>query len=917
MIFLFLISSILSSNHQIESNLYSNSLLLNRANFSFDSNTNQLPIFGSIQTRKNIKSFPSNITLYGLNTWAEKYLSIPSNLPQMYTLDLSQYSKVTYSRQGSSALANDGVISPCYSTVSYPSGLRKEGIYGRTFITVTADNQKYVITVDFVDYATLYAEEIIDDYMASISPSLSNREKLEFIVKYPASFDYSASASSYVSMVVTRGGDCWASTSLILYMCGKLGINGWKRNGNRDSLAASGHMNALISMDGKYYECEAGYGGTAPRIYTIKERTSLFSYRGLKNGIEVYQYDVEDINLITSVTVPDSIDGKIVTSIGDEFVSYSKNLTTVKFPDTVTNIGRIAFFSCPKLKTLTITANVETIGRNAFANCHQLTDLTIDNQNQHFVMKGGVIYNVNITECYGGPTVKSVVIPSTVTRIVPYAFYYNANLTSIVIPSSVKNIDEGGLGSTGLVAVYFNGDFPLNNGGYMLASLSKLYVININGNANYTVPDTLFMYTSKGKTIRVPKGAKGYNVAPWTDFNIEYVDFVPLGPSDEPLIVIPEVLPTQSIHSNLTNSEIKLTSVGPADEKTRELIDAANGTAIVVLSLRKINLTSTESQKIEYYLSGLSGASFYIQEEGSNFNTGEFAIATVNQPRIYLPGYKVPLKLFSNKNSASKNDTVYLYARNTATTISIKSFKANSGRVEIFLEHNIQAVHVDEVIVYNEKNVLTLRNTTLSYQTIPIVVNSFTAKGGSRASIPQLVIGNKFLAEFNTTTTITEHISFKKGSSIEIHEGKRTEVSLLDNSHMTTPYFVLDPKNNATIGNIDDLTSISVYGKETDKLVFVICGRCAVFDDEICQKLAQKVPYGQCVRTELDKYEQNCMATYPRFEQSQNKLKPGVIAAIVIACVIAVGAAIAVTVYCLIKRKNHSDFQENETVLEA
>ena len=78
-------------------------------------------------------------------------------------------------------------------------------------------------------------------------------------------------------------------------------------------------MNAMVYYDGKYYELEAGYSGTAPRYYSAEERDSLFCFHDKDDGtLSIYQYDGQ-LTSGDTLEIPATYQGKTVTEIEDQF----------------------------------------------------------------------------------------------------------------------------------------------------------------------------------------------------------------------------------------------------------------------------------------------------------------------------------------------------------------------------------------------------------------------------------------------------------------------------------------------------------------------------------------------------------------------------------------------------------------------
>jgi surface antigen bspA (fragment) len=75
--------------------------------------------------------------------------------------------------------------------------------------------------------------------------------------------------------------------------------------------------------------------------------------------------------------IPSTMDGHLVTSIGEVAFAGCTELTTVKLPDSIISIKEHAFLYCTGLTTVDLGNSVESIGASAFASCANMKKLTI------------------------------------------------------------------------------------------------------------------------------------------------------------------------------------------------------------------------------------------------------------------------------------------------------------------------------------------------------------------------------------------------------------------------------------------------------------------------------------------------------------------------------------------------------------
>ena len=132
------------------------------------------------------------------------------------------------------------------------------------------------------------------------------------------------------------------------------------------------------------------------------------------------------------ISIPSTLGGCRVTSIGNRAFYGCSGLTSVSIPDSVTYIGDYAFCGCSGLSLVTIPNCVTNIGDCVFRNCSGLTSVTIPDS----------VTSIGSGAFNGCSGLTSVSIPDSVTSIGNYAFSGCSGLTSVTIPASVTCIGD-------------------------------------------------------------------------------------------------------------------------------------------------------------------------------------------------------------------------------------------------------------------------------------------------------------------------------------------------------------------------------------------------------------------------------------------------------------------------------------------
>lgn len=201
---------------------------------------------------------------------------------------------------------------------------------------------------------------------------------------------------------------------------------------------------------------EAGAASTE-----IKE--GLYTYK-LSDGKAIIT--AADKEISGNITIPSKLGGYPVTELESSSFYNCKNLTGVVIPATVEAIGNFAFsgcenitfvsmpsslkmievqafHNCKSLATISIPANVSDIDSSAFTGCVMLESINVNPNNKNYTSASGVLFNKDKTTLVIFPAAnaaQSYTIPSSVTKIADYAFYYAEALKNVTFSDNLMAI---------------------------------------------------------------------------------------------------------------------------------------------------------------------------------------------------------------------------------------------------------------------------------------------------------------------------------------------------------------------------------------------------------------------------------------------------------------------------------------------
>ena len=191
-----------------------------------------------------------------------------------------------------------------------------------------------------------------------------------------------------------------------------------------------------------------------------------YSYIVLEDGTaEITSFWSED----PTIEIPETLDGRKVTSLGDYAFSWCELQTSFTIPDGVKNIGDHAFEYCTTLECIRIPDSVRRMGRNPFCDNRKLKTIIVSPDHPYLAVIDGTLFSkpdkqlIFYPKAVGALTYEiprgireigeeafyecgkltAVTIPDSVTSIGPEAFRGCESLDSLIIPDSVTSIGEG------------------------------------------------------------------------------------------------------------------------------------------------------------------------------------------------------------------------------------------------------------------------------------------------------------------------------------------------------------------------------------------------------------------------------------------------------------------------------------------
>jgi len=144
--------------------------------------------------------------------------------------------------------------------------------------------------------------------------------------------------------------------------------------------------------------------------------------------------------------------GYMVTHCGDKTGETVADIPAEIGGKPVVEVDDFGIVNADQIVTIKISKNIKTIGDWAFTNNQNLKEFTVDKENEWFAAVDGVLYSKDMKTLLFYPPAKGVMgkknefisftIPAGVETIRSKAFYKCGKLNEIILPDSIKSIEE-------------------------------------------------------------------------------------------------------------------------------------------------------------------------------------------------------------------------------------------------------------------------------------------------------------------------------------------------------------------------------------------------------------------------------------------------------------------------------------------
>ena len=209
--------------------------------------------------------------------------------------------------------------------------------------------------------------------------------------------------------------------------------------------------------------------------------------------------------------------GLLIDKQESKIVSYTGDDDRINIPDSITVIGKEAFYGSSSLRHIFIPDSVKSIEENAFENCTSLLQIEIPNS-VSTIRCGSFIYCKSLQQVIIPKSIKAIgayafqacsslrqiTIPNSITTIGTLAFGWCSSMKQFIIPDSINNMGDNPFCGCYALSLESNSTRFIIQNGLLLDNQENKLISYIGNDISVVIPNSLTTISAYAFGVRLP-----------------------------------------------------------------------------------------------------------------------------------------------------------------------------------------------------------------------------------------------------------------------------------------------------------------------------------------------------------------------------------------------------------------------------
>ncbi len=209
--------------------------------------------------------------------------------------------------------------------------------------------------------------------------------------------------------------------------------------------------------------------------------------------------------------------GLLIDKQESKIISYTGDDDRINIPDSITVIGKEAFYGSSSLRHIFIPDSVKSIEENAFENCTSLLQIEIPNS-VSTIRCGSFIYCKSLQQVIIPNSIKAIgayafqacsslqqiTIPNSITTIGTLAFGWCSSMKQFIIPDSINNMGDNPFCGCYALSLESNSTRFIIQNGLLLDNQENKLISYIGNDISVVIPNSLTTISAYAFGVRLP-----------------------------------------------------------------------------------------------------------------------------------------------------------------------------------------------------------------------------------------------------------------------------------------------------------------------------------------------------------------------------------------------------------------------------